>query len=33
MILRILDVNMVAEPKLAQMGRKRPNLAKTPGEW
>lgn len=30
---QILDVNLVAEPKPHQIGRKRPNVAKTSGDW
>ncbi|CAL4063770.1 unnamed protein product, partial [Meganyctiphanes norvegica] len=30
---QILDVNLVAEPKPHQIGRKRPNVAKTSADW
>lgn len=29
----VADVNLVAEPKPHQIGRKRPNVAKTSGDW
>uniref|UniRef100_A0A6A7FWZ0 Basic-leucine zipper transcription factor O n=1 Tax=Hirondellea gigas TaxID=1518452 RepID=A0A6A7FWZ0_9CRUS len=30
---QILDVNLVAEPKPHQIGKKRPNVAKSAGDW
>lgn len=29
----ITDVNLVAEPKPHQIGKKRPNVAKSSGDW